>query len=162
MSDTREEQLPRYARHDVAVERIVDLVARSSVRAVTVRAPGLRVTVRKPAGHALEHAREQTHATHDHAVATIGHAAESHDAWAIRAQRVGVFRHADPRIVPGMPVRNGQSVGVIVSMNLPSDVRAHRDGIVSGVLVEDGSPVEFDQPLFSLSGIADLPAEEAL
>lgn len=148
------------------VEQIVDMVARSSVTAVTVRAQGLRVTVRKPGGPAEEPLR----VSHLHEIVapepepTPGPGAvsetESRDAWAIRAQRVGVFRHAEPRIGPGDTVRRGQTVGTIVAMNLPSEVRATRDGVVSGVLVDDGAPVEYDQPLFALSDIEHLPGED--
>jgi acetyl-CoA carboxylase biotin carboxyl carrier protein len=148
------------------VERIVDLVAGSAVRAVTVSAPGLRVTVRKRAWTGAELAEAYGHAPADTtsrragAPSMTGDSDHARDAWTIRAQRVGVFRHADPRIVPGTMVRVGQSVGVIVSMNLPSDVRAHRDGVVGAAMVDDGAPVEFDQPLFVIAEAVSLPDEE--
>ncbi len=150
------------------VEQIVDLVARSSVNAVTVRAAGLRVTVRKGSVR-TEEAGHMPHTS----PAAIGSAGGAHgpaasgaqprderqaDAWVIRAQRVGVFRHADPRLAPGMVVTAGQPVGTIVSMNLPSEVKSQCDGIVSGVLVEDGSPVEYDQPLFAIAAAGDFPS----
>jgi acetyl-CoA carboxylase biotin carboxyl carrier protein len=43
-------------------------------------------------------------------------------------------------------------VGVIESMKLPSEVRSHCTGVIAEVLIEDGVPVEFDQPLFVLLG----------
>lgn len=153
------------------VEQIVDLVARSSVGSVTVRSQGLRITVRKASlpsdqGDGL---RAASHPAPDVSggsgeAATHGAAADTAnqaDAWVIRAQRVGVFRHADPRVTPGMPVVMGQAVGTIISMNLPSEVRAHRGGIVSGVLIEDGSPVEYDQPLFTIADAGQLPGDRS-
>jgi acetyl-CoA carboxylase biotin carboxyl carrier protein len=147
------------------VEQIVNLVARSAVSAVTVRTPELRVTVRKPATASAD----PDHPVPRPAFPTVARlepapraeASAESDLWTIRAQRVGVFRHAEPKITAGTSVRRGQTVGSIVSMNLPSEVRAHRDGVVSGVLVEDGSPVEFDQPLFSLSGAEGLPGDRS-
>ena len=154
------------------VEQIVDMVARSSVREVTVRGMGFRVTVRKDLAPSAEGPwpQDPSHLSTDTAQLLgeggrpVSGATEdgAADAWVIRAQRVGVFRHADPCVAIGMSVIAGQPVGTIVSMNLPSEVRANRDGIVASVLVEDGSPVEYGQPLFSLAAPGDLPCDRGV
>jgi oxaloacetate decarboxylase alpha subunit len=61
---------------------------------------------------------------------------------------VGVFRFADAVMHAGHTLAPGQAVGAIESMNLMNDVRADVGGEIIEVLIEDGAPVEYGQPLF--------------
>jgi biotin carboxyl carrier protein len=67
------------------------------------------------------------------------------------APMVGLFRHTKPALSYGSVVERGQPVGMIESMKLMNDVLAEIGGTVVEVLIEEGSPVEFGQPLFRLS-----------
>jgi len=133
------------------VEGVVDLVARSSVRAVTVVSPGLRVTVRKP----KRPPRQEEELGPSGQTRTCDAAAPQVEVArpeaVIRSQRVGIFHHLEPQAGVGLAVQPGQTVGVIESMKLPSEVRSHCTGVIAQVLIEDGVPVEFDQPLFVLA-----------
>jgi biotin carboxyl carrier protein len=64
------------------------------------------------------------------------------------AERVGFF-HFPGAVRPqaGDPIKAGQVVGVIDSLNVPSPVAASIGGRIAQVLVEDGQPVEYGQPL---------------
>lgn len=65
---------------------------------------------------------------------------------------VGVF-HGASRAHPagllevGRKVVRGQTLGVVESMRLQCAIRTERTGIIEQVLVADGAPVEFGQPL---------------
>ena len=48
----------------------------------------------------------------------------------------------------GMKVRQGDTLCIIEAMKLMNEIEAYCDGTVKAVLVENGSPVEFGQPLF--------------
>ena len=61
---------------------------------------------------------------------------------------VGLFHHAPTPIRYGVLLTRGQVVGAIESMKLMNDVQADQVGRVVDVLVEDGAPVEYGQPLF--------------
>jgi biotin carboxyl carrier protein len=68
---------------------------------------------------------------------------------------VGVFHRAaeqgaEPPAREGKHVREGDIVGVIIAMQLQSDVRAERDGVIGRFLVEDGGAVEYGQPLLEI------------
>ncbi|MGC4746229.1 acetyl-CoA carboxylase biotin carboxyl carrier protein [Micromonospora sp. DT201] len=74
---------------------------------------------------------------------------------AVRAPIVGTFyRAAEPGARPfvavGDLVRPGQPVAIVEAMKLMNEVTADRAGRVVAILVEDGHPVEYDQPLVEL------------
>ncbi len=66
---------------------------------------------------------------------------------AITSPLVGIF-HA--LVTPGDTVQPGQSIGAVEALGMPTSVDAPRGGTVEEVLVGDGSPVEYGQPLLIL------------
>ena len=52
-------------------------------------------------------------------------------------------------IEEGQKIKKGQTVMIIEAMKTMNHVPSTQDGIVSKVLVKDGEPVEFGQPLIS-------------
>lgn len=74
----------------------------------------------------------------------------------IRSPMVGTFyRSPSPTSKPfvevGQKVRAGDTLCIIEAMKMLNQIEADRDGVVTAVLVENGQPVEFDQPLFLVS-----------
>ncbi|SBT42238.1 acetyl-CoA carboxylase biotin carboxyl carrier protein [Micromonospora auratinigra] len=75
---------------------------------------------------------------------------------AVRAPVVGTFYRAPepgaaPFVAVGDVVRPGQVIGIVEAMKLMNEVAADQAGRVVEVLVEDGKPVEYDQPLIALA-----------
>jgi acetyl-CoA carboxylase biotin carboxyl carrier protein len=73
----------------------------------------------------------------------------------VAAPLVGTFYAAPepgaaPFARPGDHVKQGQTVGIVEAMKLMNPVESPRDGLVTEVLVADGEPVEFGQPLVRL------------
>lgn len=54
---------------------------------------------------------------------------------------------APPFVKVGDAVKEGQTVLIVEAMKVMNPIRAPRSGIVSQVLVTDGQPVEFGEPL---------------
>jgi len=82
-------------------------------------------------------------------------------AMVIKTPMVGTFYRApSPQLPPfvnvGDVVKEGQTVCLIEAMKLMNEIKAERPGKVVKILVENGQPVEFDQPMFELE-----PAEAA-
>ena len=50
----------------------------------------------------------------------------------------------------GQKVKKGQTIMIIEAMKTMNHVPSTQDGIVSKILVKDGEPVEFGQPLISV------------
>jgi acetyl-CoA carboxylase biotin carboxyl carrier protein len=71
----------------------------------------------------------------------------------IRSPMVGTFyRRPSPDAAPYVEV--GQSIGeetvvcILEAMKVNNEIKAELEGEILEILVEDGQPVEFDQPLF--------------
>ncbi len=54
---------------------------------------------------------------------------------------------ASPFVTVGSKVNAGQTVLIIEAMKTMNHIPAHRAGTVTKILVEDGQPVEFGEPL---------------
>lgn len=80
---------------------------------------------------------------------------EAAGAHVIRASMVGTFYQAPepgaaPFVRPGDRVEKGDQVGILEAMKLMTPVEADAGGRVVAMLAEDGTAVEYDQPLVSL------------
>lgn len=74
---------------------------------------------------------------------------------AVLSPTVGVFYRApspgaEPFVREGSTVAQGQQIGIVEAMKLMIPVEADRAGTIAEVLVEDGEPVEYATPLFTL------------
>ncbi len=54
---------------------------------------------------------------------------------------------AAPFVEVGAKVKEGQTLLIIEAMKTMNQIPAPRSGVVKAILVEDGQPVEFDEPL---------------
>jgi len=71
----------------------------------------------------------------------------------IRSPMIGTFyRSANPEspafVEPGDKIKKGQTVCIIEAMKLFNEIESEISGTIVEVLVENASPIEFDQPLF--------------
>ena len=71
----------------------------------------------------------------------------------LKAPMVGTFyRAASPEaktfVEVGQSVKAGETVCIIEAMKLMNEIEADATGVIKAVLVENGQPVEFGQPLF--------------
>jgi acetyl-CoA carboxylase biotin carboxyl carrier protein len=73
--------------------------------------------------------------------------AEPEHPLAITSPLVGIF-HSSVQV--GDHVAHGQPLGAIEAMGMPTSMDAPQSGIVEMMLVQDGSPVEYGQPLLIL------------
>jgi len=71
----------------------------------------------------------------------------------VRAPMVGTYYaasspDADPFVSLGQQVSEGETMCIIEAMKMFNQIEAETSGTVVAILVENGQPVEFDQPLF--------------
>lgn len=59
---------------------------------------------------------------------------------------------AAPFVVLGQTVKVGDPLCMIEAMKMFNEVEADRAGVVTAILVSNGSPVEYNQPLFVIEG----------
>lgn len=72
-----------------------------------------------------------------------------------RSPMVGSFYRSpsptSPRFVEvGATVQVGDVLCIIEAMKMMNQIQADKAGVVESILIEDGQPVEFDQPLFTI------------
>jgi acetyl-CoA carboxylase biotin carboxyl carrier protein len=54
---------------------------------------------------------------------------------------------AKPFVEVGDTVKTGQTVCIIEAMKLLNEIEADKDGVVKAIMVENGQPVEYGEPL---------------
>lgn len=74
----------------------------------------------------------------------------------LNAPMVGTFYSApspdaDAFVSVGDKVKKGQILCIIEAMKTMNQIEAEFDGTITEVLIEDGTPVEYGEPLFTLS-----------
>lgn len=72
---------------------------------------------------------------------------------AVKAPMVGTFYRAsspgaEPFVEVGSVVKVGDTLCIIEAMKLLNEIEAERAGTVKAILIENGQPVEYGEPLF--------------
>jgi acetyl-CoA carboxylase biotin carboxyl carrier protein len=75
------------------------------------------------------------------------------DGHLVKSPMVGTFYTAasptsGPFVTPGQKVNIGDTLCIIEAMKMMNQIEADKAGTVRSIMVENGSPVEFDQVLF--------------
>ena len=75
------------------------------------------------------------------------------DGHIVRSPMVGTFyRSASPGSKPfaevGQSVNSGDTLCIIEAMKLLNEIEADQGGVIKAILVENGHPVEYGEPLF--------------
>ncbi|MCF7201807.1 acetyl-CoA carboxylase biotin carboxyl carrier protein [Pseudomonas oligotrophica] len=73
----------------------------------------------------------------------------------VRSPMVGTFYRASspdakPFVDVGQTVKKGDILCIVEAMKMMNHIEAETSGTIESVLVENGHPVEFDQPLFTI------------
>jgi len=82
--------------------------------------------------------------------------ASAADGNSIKSPMVGTFYRSPSPSSPafvevGQHVEAGDAVCIVEAMKMMNQIEADQSGVVKAILVEDGEPVEFDQPLISIA-----------
>jgi len=139
------------------VEQLVKLFGESRATGLEVTSSGWHLSLRR------NHRAERAHARVDPS-GSIGNGfteepVSPEETVMITAPLVGIFRRGDRRLSPGDWVDAGAPIGAIESVKIPNPVVAEVSGDVVEVLVEDGQPVEYSQPLLVVLPHPELAAE---
>ncbi|KOF51946.1 MULTISPECIES: acetyl-CoA carboxylase biotin carboxyl carrier protein [unclassified Achromobacter] len=87
------------------------------------------------------------------APAPAAEAAPAVQGHVVKAPMVGTFYRApNPGAAPfvdvGQSVKEGDPLCIIEAMKLLNEIEADKSGVIKEILVENGEPVEYGQPLF--------------
>ncbi len=77
------------------------------------------------------------------------------ERYTVNAPMVGTFFASPgpgnpPFVTVGQQIKKGDILCIIEAMKIMNQIEADRDGVIAAVLVENGQPVEFGQPLFAI------------
>ena len=125
--------------------RIVKSAAASHSQVVMMPAPAAAPVAPAPAAVAAPAAAAAPAEAPAAAPAPAGHV--------VKSPMVGTFYRASapgaaPFVDVGTAVKQGETVCIIEAMKLLNEIEADASGVIKEILVENGQPVEFGQPLF--------------
>ncbi|MDX9672596.1 MULTISPECIES: acetyl-CoA carboxylase biotin carboxyl carrier protein [unclassified Pseudomonas] len=89
------------------------------------------------------------------AAAPAAPAAPALNGTVARSPMVGTFyRKSSPTspsfVEVGQTVKKGDTLCIVEAMKMMNHIEAETSGVIESILVEDGQPVEYDQPLFTI------------
>jgi acetyl-CoA carboxylase biotin carboxyl carrier protein len=98
------------------------------------------------------HAEMQQAAPGSHGAGNTKAAEASHDGEVVRSPMVGTYYAASspgaaPFLKIGQQIKIGDTLGIIEAMKMFNPIESEISGTVVKILVENGQPVEFDEPL---------------
>ncbi len=146
------------------VKKLIELLEESGVAEIEIKEgeESVRISRGMPAGMQMAHAvyapppSTPVHAPAPVAAPPAAPVATMPDGQVITSPMVGTYYSAPspdsaPFIKIGQTVKVGDTLCIIEAMKIMNPIEADRAGTVVSILVENGQPVEFEQPLFILS-----------
>ncbi|KFB68376.1 acetyl-CoA carboxylase biotin carboxyl carrier protein [Candidatus Accumulibacter vicinus] len=139
------------------LKKLIDLVEESSITELEINDAEERVRIVKHGGSMVQHAYVPP-APLPVAGPATGKGAESAEPELpegdfIKAPMVGTFYRAsspgaEPFVEVGSVVKVGDTLCIIEAMKLLNEIEAERGGTIKAILIENGQPVEYGEPLF--------------
>jgi acetyl-CoA carboxylase biotin carboxyl carrier protein len=145
------------------LKKLIDLVQESGIAELEITEGEEKVKIVKGGGVSISQeplalqrppaAAAEPRAAPATAAAAPAEPAAGQEGHVLKAPMVGTFyRSASPDakvfIEVGQTVKEGQTICIIEAMKLMNEIEADASGVVKAILVENGQPVEYGQPLF--------------
>ena len=82
-------------------------------------------------------------------------AAPALNGFVVKSPMVGTFYRTPAPTSPafvevGKTVKVGDTICIVEAMKMMNHITAEKAGVIESILVENGQPVEYDQPLFTI------------
>jgi acetyl-CoA carboxylase biotin carboxyl carrier protein len=147
------------------VKQLLDLISDSDANEISIEEGNFKLKVKKqsdtPAAHHVQyHVPAQTQPASNPIpspaeTAKPGQAepVSKTEGDIIKSPIVGTFYESpspdsDPFVKVGDHIEKGQPLCIIEAMKIMNEIESEFSGIIQKIMVSNGSPVEFDQPLF--------------
>ena len=134
------------------LKTLIDLVQASGIAEIEINEEGDHVRIVNRPAQAAQAAPAIIEIPQA-APAPAAPASNSPSGTQVTSPMVGTFYRApspgaDPFVEVGTQVKKGDTLCIIEAMKLLNEIEAEVSGTVKEILVDNGSPVEFGQPLF--------------
>jgi acetyl-CoA carboxylase biotin carboxyl carrier protein len=145
------------------LKKLIDLVEESGISELELTEGEEKVRIsRQPSGPAIQYAQAYMPQMMQHApqqvsapvaAAPAEAAAPVVEGHVVKSPMVGTFyRSSSPDSKPfvevGSSVSAGDTLCIIEAMKLLNEIEADHSGVIKAILVENGHPVEYGEPLF--------------
>jgi acetyl-CoA carboxylase biotin carboxyl carrier protein len=141
------------------LKKLIDLVQESGISELEVTEGEEKVRIAKHVSAApatyYAHAPAAAHAAPVQVAAVEVVAAEDSlpEGHVVKSPMVGTFYRASapgakPLVEVGQSVSDGERLCIIEAMKLMNEIESDASGVIKAILVENGEPVEYGQPLF--------------
>ena len=139
------------------IKKLIDLVTGSGIAEIEIheREEWVRISRHGPPApaHTVFHVPEAAAARASLTAQPEVKAKPELEGHSITAPMVGTFYFgpsptSPPFVEVGQRVKRGDVLCIIEAMKVMNQIEADTDGAIAAVLVENGQPVEYDQPLF--------------
>ncbi|PLC50425.1 acetyl-CoA carboxylase, biotin carboxyl carrier protein [Pollutimonas subterranea] len=137
------------------LKTLIDLVAESGIAELEITEGEGKVRIVKfsQAMQPVAYAPEPVPAAAPAAAAVPPATPEAPVGHQVKAPMVGTFYRApnpgaSPFVEVGQSVKEGEPLCIIEAMKLLNEIEADKSGVIKEILVENGEPVEYGQPLF--------------
>lgn len=137
------------------LKTLIDLVSDSDIAELEITEGDGKVKIVKfsQAAQPVAYVPEAAPAAVPAAAAPVAPAPAAPKGHVVNAPMVGTFYRApnpgaSPFVEVGQTVKEGDPVCIIEAMKLLNEIEADKSGVIQEILVENGEPVEYGQPLF--------------
>lgn len=139
------------------IQRLLDYIAKSPLAEVSIETEGLKISVKKNSAVApvVTVAPAPAPVAAAPAAAAVAPVAAplAENLYTVKSPMIGTFyRAAGPEkgnfVEVGTEIVPGKTLCMIEAMKLFNEIDSEISGKIVQILVENASPVEFDQPLF--------------
>ena len=136
------------------LEKLIDLFQRKNITELEVERAGTKVKLGKQSGSGPQHTPSTgtERPSQPKERAPVDQTLSDPSLFPMTAPLVGTFYRASaadakPYVEEGDQVRKGQVLGLIEAMKLMNEIESDIDGTVVSILIENGTPVEYGEPL---------------
>ncbi len=153
------------------IKKLLDLIAESEVNEVAIEEGDFKIKVKKQGdvqqvsmpqqfaaqvpGQAAQPQPTQPASQSQSPEQTAGGETEQKqvEGQQVKSPIVGTFYRSpspdsDPFVQVGDSVEKGETLCIVEAMKIMNEIESDHSGEIKKILVEDGEPVEYDQPLF--------------
>ena len=134
------------------IEKLAELVERTGLDELEVRDGEFHLRLSRKG---LPQSSSETLPRPAAAAVSAAPGATSLNGHTVSAPMVGTFYRSEspqtpPLVEVGQTVKKGDVLCIVEAMKMMNHVEADVSGTIESILVENGQPVEYDQPLFTI------------
>ena len=145
------------------IQEIINFIKKSDLDDVSIETENIKIRVKKNNGNftTIEQPKIVKTEIQPQASPTENKVSEekkekiSNNNIIIKSPMIGTFYRSpnpesDPFVNEGDSIKVGQTICIVEAMKLFNDIESEVSGKIVKILVDDNSPVEYDQPLFEV------------